>query len=379
VRLKDIRDEAIVGGLRHARELFDTAVERRKLDRIEGRRRMALIRGGLDWHGFQSADLVVEAVVERLDVKRSVLKEVETVTPTGSILATNTSSLSIDAMAEGLSRPELFCGLHFFNPVHKMPLVEIIRGAATHDDTIATVHAFAVALGKVPVICNDGPGFLVNRILGPYLNEAGHLLADGASIEAIDRVATDFGMPMGPLRLMDEVGLDIARHAGATLHEAFGDRMAPAAPLLALADTERLGRKNGLGFYRYSDAGEPQVDAGVLAEIWSSIGAGSAEGHDKGAIRERLVLAMINEAARVLDDGIVARAADVDLGMIMGTGFPPFRGGLLRFADVHHPRKLVDMLETLEAEVGQRFAPAPVLRRLADEDRGFYAAFGGPE
>ena len=379
VRLKDIRDEAIVGGLRHARELFDTAVERRKVSRSEGRRRMALIRGGLDWHGFQGADLVVEAVVERLDVKRSVLMEVESLTPAGCILATNTSSLSVDAMAEGLSRPEQFCGLHFFNPVHKMPLVEVIRGEATHDDTIATVHAFAVALGKVPVICNDGPGFLVNRILGPYLNEAGHLLADGASIDAIDRAATDFGMPMGPLRLMDEVGLDIARHAGATLHEAFGDRMTPAAPLLALADTERLGRKNGLGFYRYNDAGEPQVDAGVLAEIWSSIEAGSVEGHDEGAIRERLVLAMVNEAARVLDDGIVARAADVDLGMIMGTGFPPFRGGLLRFADAHHPRKLVDMLEKLEAEVGQRFAPAPVLRRLAEEDRGFYSAFGGSE
>ena len=379
VRLKDIRDEAIVGGLRHARELFDTAVKRRKVSRDEGDRRMALIRGGLDWHGFQGADLVVEAVVERLDVKRLVLSEVETVTSADCVLATNTSSLSVDAMAEGLSRPERFCGLHFFNPVHKMPLVEVVRGAATDDDTLATVHAFAVALGKVPVICNDGPGFLVNRILGPYLNEAGHLLADGASIEAIDRVATDFGMPMGPLRLMDEVGLDIARHAGATLHTAFGDRMAPAAPLLALADTERLGRKNGMGFYRYDERREPQVDPGVLAEIWASIGAGSVDGHDEGSIRERLVLSMINEAARVLDDGIVARASDVDLGMIMGTGFPPFRGGLLRFADAHHPRKLLDMLESLEAEVGPRFAPAPALRRLAEEDRGFYAAFGGPE
>jgi 3-hydroxyacyl-CoA dehydrogenase/enoyl-CoA hydratase/3-hydroxybutyryl-CoA epimerase len=379
VRLKDIRDEAVVGGLRHARELFDTAVARRKVSRDEADRRMALIRGGLDWHGFQSAGLVVEAVVERLDVKRSVLSEVEAVTSADCILATNTSSLSVDAMAEGLARPERLCGLHFFNPVHKMPLVEVVRGAATDDDTLATVHAFAVALGKVPVICNDGPGFLVNRILGPYLNEAGHLLADGASIEAIDRVATDFGLPMGPLRLMDEVGLDIARHAGATLHAAFGDRMAPAGPLLALADTERLGRKNGLGFYRYAQGSEPQVDPGVLAEIWPSIQAGPVEGHDEGAIRERLILAMINEAARVLDDRIVARAADVDLGMIMGTGFPAFRGGLLRFADAHHPRKLVDMLEKLESELGHRFAPAPVLRELAQEDRGFYAAFGGPE
>lgn len=376
VRMKDIRDDAVAGGLQHARELFDKAVERRKLRRADADRKMALISGGLEWHGFHTADLVIEAVVERMDVKRSVLKEVEGVVGSDAVVATNTSSLSVDAMAEALDRPARFCGIHFFNPVHKMPLVEIVRGAATDDDTVATAHAFAVALGKVPVVCADGPGFLVNRILGPYMNEAGHLLADGASVAAVDLAATDFGMPMGPLRLMDEVGLDIARHAGATLHEAFGDRMAPAGPLLALAETERLGRKNGRGFYRYAQGKAQGVDPDVLAELGDAVPRGSSDAPDTDEIRQRLVLAMINEAARVLDDGIVDSAGEVDLAMIMGTGFPPFRGGLLRFADAHHPRSLVEMLERLEDRLGPRFTPAPLLRRLAEEDRGFYDAFG---
>lgn len=378
VRMKDIRDDAVAGGLRHAQGLFDKAVERRKLRPEEAERKMALIQGGLEWNGFHSADLVIEAVVERMDVKKAVLAEAEGVVGPDALLATNTSSLSVDEMAEALDRPEQFCGVHFFNPVHKMPLVEIIRGARTSADTVATAHAFAVALGKVPVVCADGPGFLVNRILGPYMNEAGHLLADGASIEAIDRAATDFGMPMGPLRLMDEVGLDIARHAGATLHEAFGERLAPATPLEALADTERLGRKNGRGFYRYDERGkESGVDPDVLAELGNAVPRHGDEAPDNDEIRQRLVLAMVNEAARILDDGIVRDAGSLDLAMIMGTGFPPYRGGLLRFADAHHPRSLVDMLENLASRHGPRFTPAPLIRRLAEEDRGFYAAFGG--
>ncbi|MBT8403657.1 MAG: enoyl-CoA hydratase/isomerase family protein [Gemmatimonadetes bacterium] len=375
VRMKDIRDDAIAGGLQHARELFDTAVSRRKLRRSEADRKMARIRGGLDWHGFPTADLVVEAVVERLDVKRAVLTEAEGVLDDRAVLATNTSSLSVDAMAEALARPERFCGVHFFNPVHRMPLVEIVRGAATDLDTVATAHAFAVALGKVPVVCRDGPGFVVNRILGPYLNEAGHLLADGASVEAIDRVAVEFGMPMGPLRLMDEVGLDIARHAGDSMYAALGERLQPAAPLVALGETDRLGRKNGRGFYRYDKGREAGVDPDVLNALGEAVSR-DGDAPDDGSIRERLVLSMVNEAARILEDRIVATAGELDLAMIMGSGFPPFRGGLLRFADAHHPRSLLEMLESLAAEVGARFEPAPTIRRLAAEDRGFYAAFG---
>jgi 3-hydroxyacyl-CoA dehydrogenase/enoyl-CoA hydratase/3-hydroxybutyryl-CoA epimerase len=374
VRLKDIHDDAVASGLQHARELFDRAVKRRKLGAAAADRKMSRITGGLEYHGFGTLDLVIEAVVEKLDVKRSVLAEVEGLVADGCVLATNTSSLSVDAMAEALALPDRFLGMHFFNPVHKMPLVEVVVGARTSDATAATVHALAVALGKVPVVCRDGPGFLVNRILGPYLNEAGWLLSEGATIEAVDAAATAFGMPMGPLRLIDEVGHDIARHAGATLHEAFGERMAPSRTLVALAETDRLGRKNGRGFYRYADGKEQGVDADVYAAMGEVVPA-ERRTVAEDEIRQRLVLAMINEAAQVLDDGIVASAADVDLGMIMGTGFPPFRGGLLRFADTHHPRSLVERLRGLEVRLGPRFRPAELLLRLAAEDRGFYDAF----
>src|SRR6185503_7937873 len=172
------------------------------------------------------------------------------------VLATNTSSLSVDAMAEALQRPEELVGMHFFNPVHRMPLVEVVRGARSSDEAVATVHELALELGKVPVVVADAPGFVVNRILGPYLNEAGWLLADGATIEQIDAAAKAFGMPMGPIRLLDEVGLDIARHAATTLHDAFGERMLPAPPLQSLAQTKRLGKKNELGFYKYEHGKE---------------------------------------------------------------------------------------------------------------------------
>jgi 3-hydroxyacyl-CoA dehydrogenase/enoyl-CoA hydratase/3-hydroxybutyryl-CoA epimerase len=378
VRMKDIRDDAVTGGLRHARELFDKAVQRRKLPPREADRRMALIHGGLAWHGFGTADVVVEAVVERMEVKTSVLRECEGEVGEACVLATNTSSLSVDEMARSLSRPEHFAGMHFFNPVHKMPLVEIVRGEATSARTAATLHAFAVALGKVPVLCRDGPGFIVNRILGPYLNEAGWLLADGATVQEIDAAATGFGMPMGPLRLMDEVGLDIAAHAGATLHEAFGERLAPAPPLQALGATERLGRKGERGFYLYDGGRETGVDEAVYADLADALPRDRGRSHggpESGEIRERLVLAMVNEGARVLEDGVATSAGDVDLAMIMGTGFPPFRGGLLRFADDTHPRAVVEILNRLARDVGSRFTPAPLLERLARDDVTFYQAF----
>lgn len=378
VRIKDIRDEAITGALQHARGLFDRDVKRHRLSRREAARAMERISGRLDWNGFASADLVVEAVVERMDVKTSVLRECEAAVSGDCIIATNTSSLSVEEMADALAQPERFAGLHFFNPVHRMPLVEIIRGRRTSEETIATLHALTVQLGKVPVVCGDGAGFVVNRILGPYLNEAGHLLADGSPVHEIDGAALKFGMPMGPLRLMDEVGLDIARHAGASLHRAFGERLAPAAPLLALEASERLGRKNGRGFYTYEGGqGREEIDESVYAELGDTIPTRSeGSGPSLRDIRSRLVLCMVNEAARVLDEGIVGEAGAVDLAMIMGTGFPPFRGGLLRFADTLHPRGLVERLEQLRDEVGERFEPAPLIRRLAESDQTFYQAFG---
>ena len=375
VYMKDIRHEAVTGGLQHARSRFDRAVERRRLSKREARQRMELISGGLDYHGIAPADLVVEAVVERMDVKRQVLAEAERNVSTACVIATNTSSLSVNEMAGALTTPDRFCGMHFFNPVDRMPLVEVVRGEATSDRTVATVYAFALRLDKVPVVVADGPGFLVNRILGPYLNEAGFLLGDGASIERVDAVAKEFGMPMGPLRLIDEVGIDVSRHAGASLHQALGDRLTPSPALVALGNTERLGKKGGAGFYRYERGREKGVDESVYEELASVLPP--RRDMPEREIRMRLLVAMINEAARVLDEGIAASAADVDLAMIMGTGFPPFRGGLLRFADTLHPRSVCEHARELQGSHGNRFEPPPLLERLANEDQTFYEAFPG--
>jgi len=373
VYMKDIRHEAVTSGLQHARSVFDRSVRRGHMKRREAAQHMELIAGGLEYHGLGPADLVVEAVVERMDIKQQVLREAEQHVAETCVLATNTSSLSVERMAEALERPDRFCGMHFFNPVDRMPLVEVIRGAATSDETVATVYGFALALGKVPVVVGDGPGFLVNRILGPYLNEAGFLLGDGASVEQIDRVAKDFGMPMGPLRLIDEIGIDVSRHAGAALHEALGDRLTPSPALDALGNTTRLGRKGGGGFYLYEKGREKGIDESIY-EVLGSVVPPTRE-FDETEVRSRLLFPMVNEAARLLDEGIARSAADVDLAMIMGTGFPPFRGGLLRFADTLHPRSLLDGIRELQESLGDRFEPAPLVVALANDDRTFYDAF----
>src|SRR5690606_1484352 len=371
VRLKDIRAEALSLGMRHARELFDKAVRRGRKERREAEQAMGRIAPTLDYAGFGTVDVVIEAVVERMDVKKQVLREAEERAPERAVLASNTSSLSITEMQHALARPENFCGMHFFNPVHRMPLVEVVRGAATSDETIATVVALARRLDKTPLVVNDGPGFLVNRILAPYLNEAGWLLAEGARIEDVDRALLDFGMPMGPFRLLDEVGLDVARHAANVMYEAFGDRMRPAPPLAAMAQTDRLGRKGGLGYYRYENDREKGPDPGVYALLGDAVPAQRRD-IPAAVIQERAILVMINEAARALEDCIVRHAWEVDLGLVMGIGFPPFRGGLLRYADTLGLPRILERLEHHERELGLRFHPAPWLRERAAAGKGFY-------
>ncbi|MGH7443903.1 MAG: 3-hydroxyacyl-CoA dehydrogenase NAD-binding domain-containing protein [Longimicrobiales bacterium] len=373
VRMKDIQQDALASGLRHAREIFDKAVQRRRLQRREAAHAMQRIAPTLDYSGFAQADLVIEAVVERMGVKQQVLAEVEDRTRARCVITTNTSSLSVTEMQSTLARPANFCGMHFFNPVHRMPLVEVIRGAMSSDDAVATVFALARTLGKTPIIVEDGPGFLVNRILAPYLNEAGWLLADGASIEAVDRVLTRFGMPMGPLRLLDEVGFDVARHAAQTMHESFGERLAPSPPLVALEHTKMLGRKGGLGFYVYEHDEEKSRNDALYDALGAAVPAERSTLGD-AEIRDRAVLVMVNEAARVLEDGIVRGPGDVDLGMITGTGFPPFRGGLLRYADSRGLASITQRLQGLAERLGPRFAPASLLREYAQQGRGFYAA-----
>jgi 3-hydroxyacyl-CoA dehydrogenase/enoyl-CoA hydratase/3-hydroxybutyryl-CoA epimerase len=370
VRLKDIRTDALTHGLRHARELFDKAVQRRRLTQREAEQHMNRIAPTLDYSGLAHIDLVIEAVVERMDVKQDVLRQVEERVRPGCVLASNTSSLSITEMQSALARPSDFCGMHFFNPVHRMPLVEVIRGKHTSDEAIATVFALARRLEKTPIIVNDGPGFLVNRILAPYLNEAAWLLSEGVSIDAIDAALLDFGMPMGPLRLLDEIGLDVARHAGGVMHAAFPERMQPPPSIQALAATDWLGKKSGRGFYLY----EGDKETGPNAEVYVKLGAGTEPKQVAAEdIRARAVLVMVNEAARILAEGIVSGPGAVDLGMITGTGFPPFRGGLLRHADLMGLPMVLTRLESFARDYGARFEPAPFLRDLANTGRGFYA------
>ncbi|MFO7894855.1 MAG: 3-hydroxyacyl-CoA dehydrogenase NAD-binding domain-containing protein [Longimicrobiales bacterium] len=372
VRLKDIEQSALSEGLQHARSMFDKLVERHKLDRREAERRMGAISPSLDYSGFGTVDVVIEAVVERMDVKKSVLEETESEVPDDAVLTTNTSSLSITEMGSGLERPENFVGMHFFNPVHKMPLVEIVRGEATSDEATATVFDVVQGIGKTPVIVKDGPGFLVNRILTPYLNEAGFLLGAGASIAEVDRALKDFGMPMGPFRLLDEVGLDIARHAGRTMEDAYPDRMASSPPLVTLGDeSDRLGKKNEKGFYVYEDGKEQHPDPSVYDELSDIIGD-SQTSLPQREIVDRCVLPMINEAARILDEGVAKSPGDVDLAMITGTGFPPFRGGLLRYADSLALKTVLAKLESFERHFGPRYEPAALLRRKAEAGEGFY-------
>jgi 3-hydroxyacyl-CoA dehydrogenase/enoyl-CoA hydratase/3-hydroxybutyryl-CoA epimerase len=381
VRMKDINTEALGNGLRHAQELYDKQVKRRRLSRREAKQQMDLIAPTLDYNGFTLVDVVVEAVVERMNVKKQVLREVESACGDATIIATNTSSLSVSEMQAVLERPANFCGMHFFNPVHRMPLVEVIRGDASSDLAIATIFDLARRLDKIPVIVKDGPGFLVNRVLAPYLNEAGWMLSEGVSIEDIDKALLEFGMPMGPLRLLDEVGLDVAGHAGASMAEAFGERLAAPPTITSLQTSKLLGRKGGRGFYVYHDDDEPSVNK----DIYALIGAGQGErgdGVERGErgeramssaeIQERAVFAMINEAARVLEDGIVAGPGDVDIGMITGTGFPPFRGGLLRYADTLGITNVLKTMEKLSSKYGVRFDPAPLIRERAAAGRGFY-------
>ena len=371
VRLKDIRNDALGLGLRHAREMFDRLVKRGRIEKQDAERYMNAIAPTLDYSGFGAADLVIEAVVERMDVKQQVLRETETHVRDDCVLTTNTSSLSVTAMQGALERPGRFAGMHFFNPVHRMPLVEVIRGGGTSDEAIASVVALTRRLGKTPVVVNDGPGFLVNRILAPYLNEAAWLLAEGGSIEQIDRTLKRFGMPMGPLRLLDEVGLDVARHAGAVMNDAFGERLALPPTMSALAKTELLGRKGGRGFYTYENGREKEVNGEIYTSLGATLPAERKELPEQD-ILDRALLAMVNEAARVLEDGIVQSAGDVDLGMITGTGFPPFRGGLLRWADAIGMQQVLRRLEELHAQHGARFEPAPLIRERAAAGRGFY-------
>lgn len=352
VRVKDIRPEALLGALAAADSVYRFEVKRRKMKPGAAERAMSRISTGLDYSGFGIADLVVEAVVEKMGVKKAVLTELEQSVRSDTVIATNTSGLSINEMARALKRPERFGGLHFFNPVHRMPLVEIIRGSSTSDSTVATLFAAARRLGKTPILVRDSPGFLVNRILIPYMLEAARMFEEGVSIKEIDDVAEKFGMPMGPMRLADEVGLDIGLHVAEHLELSFGERMKVPEILRTMVEKKLLGRKTGKGFYGHSRNRKGESIATVNAEIGLRAGAPDITEFE---IEDRLFLTMYLEAVRCLEDKIVDRTDDVEIGMIYGTGFPPFRGGLLRWGASLGHAGLVKCAATLREKYGERY------------------------
>lgn len=363
VRMKDLNTGALGKGLKHAYDLWFKLMKRKSIDKFQFKQKMDLVTVTVDYSGFKTLDLVVEAIVEDMGIKQKVIGETAQNCKDDCIIVTNTSSLSVSEMSKGHPRPEYFAGMHFFNPVHKMPLVEVIRGEKSSDQTVATVFELCKKMGKMPVVVKDGPGFLVNRLLLPYMAEAAFLLEEGMAIDLVDKYyVKEFGMPMGPFNLMDEVGLDVCIKVLKIFRKAFGERVEIAKIMDLLEKSGRLGKKNGKGFYLYSaDGKKGEVDPQIYSDLKLS---SPSNPYTSQECIERGVFAMINEGSRALiEDKIVETPHEVDLAMIMGTGFPPFRGGLMKYADKITTKYVVDQLEHYSsARKAARLKPAPPLQ-----------------
>ena len=372
VRLKDADTTRVANGLRAVREVLKESLTKRRTTRQQFDDQLVLVSGTTDYSGFRDADLVIEAVFEDITVKHQVIRETEKVMGENAIFASNTSTIPIARLAQASARPDRLIGMHFFSPVHKMPLLEVIVHEGTAPEVIATVVAYGKKLGKTVIVVNDGPGFFANRILTPYINEAGKLLDEGAKIEQIDRALVEFGFPVGPITLVDEVGIDVAGKAGNIIADAFGERMRPSVSLAHVLSSGRFGRKNRKGFYKYDENGKKQ---GVDASVYELIpGAVARRDYTADEIRERTVMAMLNEAARALEDGIIRSPRDGDIGAVFGIGFPPFRGGPFRYMDTLGIGEVVRRLEALNARFPGRYEPAPILTRMAAAGERFHPA-----
>ncbi len=376
VRLKDASLERVGKGMAAIHGVLRERFVKLQITRQEFTDQMLRVGGTDSYTGFGNADLIIEAVFEDLAVKHDVVRQIERAVPATAIVASNTSTIPIARIAEGSGRPERVVGMHFFSPVHKMPLLEVIVTPSTLPDVVATVVAFGQQLGKTVVVVQDAPGFFVNRILAPYLNEAGRLLEGGAGIAEVDDAMVRFGFPVGPITLLDEVGLDIAGKSGKILHEAFGARFAPSAAVAAVILAGRLGRKERRGFYLYDQAGKKGgADESVYAEFGHNGARRPVSGDE---VQRRCILSMINEAARCLEEGIISSPRDGDVAAVFGFGFPPFRGGPFRYVDAVGAVRLVAELEELNARFPGRFDPAPLLLDIAARHARFYPAKGRP-
>ena len=382
VVVREIDQAALDAGLARIKDLFDQAVKRRVLSEADAAKRWAAVRGATDWHGFDDVDVVVEAAVENLDAKRVIFRDLDAQTPPTAVLATNTSSLRVASLEDGLKHPERVGGMHFFNPVHRMQLVEVVRTAATGERAVAALVKWAVALGKTPVVVRDSPGFVVNRILTPYLNEAVVLVAEGMGIQEIDRVMKRFGMMMGPLEVLDQIGLDVAAHVAESMGPLMAGRLEANTAFAKMRERNWLGQKGGRGFYIHRGRART---ANRLAEnlLRTEAAPGTAalsqslppEAREAEA-RERLVLLTVNEAAMVHGEGLAESAEMIDLAMVLGTGWAPHRGGPLRYADERGPAAVVEALNGLAARHGRRFEPCPELRKRAEAGTRFTRSAG---
>ena len=367
VRVKDINYEAVAKAFQQASTVLKGQLKRRRISKLEFNHILSNITATIDYSGFKTVDIVIEAIVEDLDIKRKVFSELESFINEDTIVVSNTSSLRIDDMANAFKKPYRFVGMHFFNPVHRMPLVEIVRGKDSTDEAVASTFQLAKSLGKTPIVVNDGPGFLVNRLLVPYMVEAVSLLEEGYSIKTIDQTMEKFGMPMGPIELFDEVGIDVAYKVAKILTKSMGEHMAESDLLHTLVENKRYGKKTGVGFYRYE--GKKKI---IDNKITSYISKREVAHLTEKELVYRMVYPMVNEAARCLEDKIVPHPRYVDLGMIFGTGFAPFRGGLLNFADMEGITKIIDTLVSYAERYGKRFQPCTMLKQIGSTAKSFY-------
>jgi 3-hydroxyacyl-CoA dehydrogenase/enoyl-CoA hydratase/3-hydroxybutyryl-CoA epimerase len=368
VRVREQNDVAAAKGLANVGALFAERVKRKSMERLDRDAAMRLITAGTGWEGLEHVDLLIEAVFEDLTLKQEMLKAFEAANPRG-IFATNTSSIPIAEIASLAARPEAVIGMHYFSPVNKMPLLEVIPTPRTAPEVIATAVAMGKRQGKTVIIVGDVPGFYTNRVLGPYMNEAAWLLTEGAAIDELDAALVAYGYPVGPITLLDEVGIDVGAKVSKILHAGYGERMKPPEALEAVVASGRLGRKNGRGFYTYGEGKKKLVDESVYALL---PGGKARQKLDRGEVAERLVLALVNEAARALGDGVIRTPRDGDIGAVFGIGFPPFRGGPFRLADAMGARVVVEKLERLRQRHGERFLPAPLLVEKARTGGTFY-------
>jgi len=382
VRMKDADHGRVAKGFAAVRDVLKERVKKKQLTRVQYSDMMSLVGGTIDYSGFGSADLVIEAVFEDIAVKHDVLRETESVLRPDAIFASNTSTIPITKISEASERPDRVVGMHFFSPVHKMPLLEVITTSLTDPEVTASVVAYGKKLDKTVIVVNDGPGFYVNRILTPYINEAGRLLDQGATVEAIDRALVAFGFPVGPITLVDEVGLDVGAKAGKIMHDAFGERFAPPSSLQAVVISGRYGRKVKRGFYIYDKDGKKGDVDQTVYELLRPSRAAAAPGDppvtavqtaiETAEIQQRTVLPLLNEAARCLHEGVIDSPRDGDVGAVFGFGFPPFRGGPFRYIDSIGVDEVVRQLEQLNDRFPGRFEPAELLTMMARRGERFY-------